>query len=104
MSRVYWEGWFYGCYVKAEDWYKDNLVYVNVRIYRESTAVDRPDIEKSFLLRESDGFPGRLVNYRDSISYWLSCHEEKRDRDGNLIPITLSLPWMDKVFLWQPDA
>ena len=104
MSRVYWEGWFSGCYVKAEDWYKDNLVYVNVRIYRGSTAVDRPDIEKSFLLRESDGFPHRLANYRYSISEWLIGHEEKRDPSGKLIPITLSLPLMDQVFARQAEA
>lgn len=98
MSRVYWEGWYSGCYVKAEDWNRDSLVYVNVRIYRESTAVDRPDVEKSFLLQASDGFPHRLANYRDTISQWLIGHEEKRDRDGRLIPITLTLPELDLMF------
>ena len=54
MSRVYFEGWYSGAYVKAEDWYKDDLVYINVRLYWESTAVSRPDKEKSFLVRFND--------------------------------------------------
>ena len=94
MSRVYWEGWFSGCYVKAEDWYKDNLVYVNVRIYCGSTAVDRPDLEKSFLLKDAGGCPENLANYAHSTSDWLIRQDDRRYRDpaGNMIPITMAPP------------
>lgn len=93
MSRVYFEGWYSGCYVKAEDWYKDNLIYVNVRIYGKSTAVDRPDVEKSFLLSMDD--PDRAASYDHSIAAWLIGHKELRDSDGQMIPISVKLPETD---------
>lgn len=98
MARIYFEGWFHGCYVKAEDWYKDNLVYVSVRIYGKSTAVSRPDVEKSFLLQVADGNVERVSQYTHSIAEWLIGHEEKRDPQGHLIPITLTLPELDLYF------
>ena len=90
MSRVYFEGWYYGSYVKAEDWYKDGLVYVNVRNYFTSTAVSRPDEDKGFLLKLED--PKRILEYQYTIARYLADREECRDPSGKLIPIVVSLP------------
>ena len=30
MPRVYFEGWYDGVFAKAEDWYKDGVIYVNL--------------------------------------------------------------------------
>ena len=90
MSRVYFEGWYSGAYVKAEDWYKDDLVYINVRLYWKSTAVSRPDQEKSFLVR---------FNRREQIQEWqhtiaaiFSSRDEHRDDQGRLVPCFCRLP------------
>lgn len=90
MSRVYFEGWYNGAYVKAEDWYKDNLVYVNVRQYIKSTATSRPDIDKSFLLKVDD--PNRLCEYDHTIADALTHMDEQRDGMGNMKIITITLP------------
>lgn len=90
MSRVYFEGWYEGAYVKAEDWYKDGLIYVNVRLYYGSTAVSRPDAEKSFLLSLDD--PERITEYDHSIAHCLINRPELRDPDHKLIPIHITLP------------
>ena len=90
MSRVYFEGWYKGAYIRAEDWYQDNLVYVNVRQYYGSTAVSRPDAEKSFLLHMED--PDRLADYDSTIADCLTTIDEKRDKDGHLVPIEITLP------------
>lgn len=90
MSRVYFEGWFSGSYVKAEDWYKDGLIYVNVRCYWKSTAVSRPDKEKSFLLKLDK--PERICEYEHSIADYLIREDERRDAKGNMIPLYVKLP------------
>ena len=90
MSRVYFEGWYSGAYVKAEDWYKDNLIYVSVQCYYKSTAVSRPDKEMSFLLKLDE--PERITEYERTIATHLSQMDEHRDADGQLIPLYLKLP------------
>ena len=90
MSRVYFEGWFSGCYVIAEDWYKDNLVYVNVKCYYKSTAVSRPDKDKNFLLKLDN--PERINEYKYTIAHYLEREEEHRDAEGQIIPLYIKLP------------
>lgn len=90
MSRVYFEGWFSGCYATAEDWYKDNLIYVNVKCYYKSTAISRPDKDKSFLLKLDN--PERVSEYKHSIVKFLESEEERRDAEGRLIPLCVKLP------------
>lgn len=90
MSRVYFEGWISGCYAIAEDWYKDSLVYVNIKCYYKSTAVSRPDKEKSFLLKLDK--PERVAEYKCSIVKFLEGAEERRDAEGHLIPLYVKLP------------
>ena len=89
MSRVYFEGWYSGCYAKAEDWYTDNLVYLNIRFYSKSTVFDRPDSEKSFLLSIDKD---RIREYEHSIVNFLIGKKESRDPVGRLIPISITLP------------
>ena len=96
MSRVYFEGWysgFYDYYVKAEDWYKDNLVYVNLRGYAYGASLSRPAVEKSFLVRFD--YPERIAHYDGTIAEILSNTDEKRDQEGRLIPISITLPQID---------
>ena len=90
MSRVYFEGWYSGAYVQAGEWYRDHLVYVHIRLYHKSTAVDRPDEEKSFLLKLND--PERVREYDHTIAAHLSRIPELRDADGHLVPMVLKLP------------
>ena len=99
MSRIYFEGWYYGAYVKAEDWYTDNLVYVNVRIYERNTAFDRPDVEKSFLLSVDD--PERIAHYDHTIADFLIRHKEVRDPEHRLLPIKITLPVVDLGCLYE---
>lgn len=93
VARVYFEGYYGRAYVKAEEWYTDGLVYVNVRQYIKSTNVSRPDVEKSFLLKLEK--PERIIHYDHTISEYLAGLEEKRDADGKLIPIIVTLPEID---------
>lgn len=93
MDRVYFEGWFHGCYAKAEDWYKDDLVYISIKLYYSSTRVNHPDEEKAFLIRFSD--KDRIRNYSDTIVLNLIIAAEKRDKSGCLIPIDCTLPALD---------
>lgn len=90
MPRTYFEGWFSGCYATAEDWYKDGLIYVNVKCYYRSTAVSRPDKEKSFLLKLDN--PERVSEYKHSIVKFLESEEEHRDVEGHMVPLYLRLP------------
>lgn len=90
MSRVYFEGWYSGAYVKAEDWYKDDLVYINVRLYWESTAVGRPDKEKSFLVRFNDR--EQIPEWQHTIAAIFSSRDESRDDQGRLVPCFCRLP------------
>ena len=89
---TYIDEWFHGCHVTVEDWYKDGLVYANVKEYWQSTCVSRPDIEKSFLLRIDRN---RINHYPASIAEMLINLGEKRDSDGHLVPITVKLPEID---------
>lgn len=90
MSRVYFEGWYSGAYVKAEDWYKDNLVYINVRLYWKSTAISRPDKEKSFLVRFNDR--EKIHEWQHTIAAIFSNRDETRDGQGRLVPCFCRLP------------
>ena len=90
MSRVYFEGWYSGAYVKAEDWYKDDLVYINVRLYWKSTAVSRPDKEKSFLVRFNDR--EQIHEWQNTIAVIFSSRDESRDDQGRLVPCFCRLP------------
>ena len=90
MSRVYFEGWYSGAYVKAEDWYKDDLVYINVRLYWNSTAVSRPDKEKSFLVRFNDR--EQIPEWQHTIAAIFSSRDESRDDQGRLVPCFCRLP------------
>lgn len=90
MSRVYFEGWYSGAYVKAEDWYKDDLVYINVRLYWESTAVSRSDKEKSFLVRFNDR--EQIPEWQHTIAAIFSSRDEARDEQGRLVPFFCRLP------------
>lgn len=93
MSRVYLEGWYSGVLIKVEDWYIDGLVYANVRQYFKSTATSRPDVEKSFLLKVDD--PDRLPHYAYTLADCLSKMQEVRDKEGRLVPVSISLPKVD---------
>ena len=90
---TYFEGWFFGSYVIAEDWYEDNLIYVNVKCWHKSTALSRPDEDKSFLLKLDK--PEQIASYKYSIAACLSSMKEQRDGNGCLIPINLELPQID---------
>lgn len=48
MPRVYFEGWYDGVFAKAEDWYKDGVIYVNLKHYRPGAALSCPTKECSF--------------------------------------------------------
>lgn len=87
---VYFDGYHRGALVRIEDWYKDDLVYVNIRLYCKSTAVSRPDREKSFLIQFNDKSFFDLYKY--SIVEFLISQEEYRDKNGCLVPIKLSFP------------
>lgn len=89
---VYIDGWFHGNHVTVEDWYKDGLVYANVKEYWKSTCVSRPDREKSFLLRIDRD---RINHYPATIADCLINLEEKRDGNGHLVPLTVKLPEID---------
>ena len=89
---TYIDGWFHGNHVTVEDWYKDGLVYANVKEYWKSTCVSRPDREKSFLLHIDRN---RINHYPASIAEILINLEEKRDGNGHLVPITIKLPEVD---------
>ena len=90
MARVYFEGWYSGAYVKAEDWYKDDLVYINIRLYWKSTAVSRPDQEKSFLVRFNDR--EQIQEWDHTIAAIFSSRDETRDDQGRLVPCFCRLP------------
>ena len=45
MPRVYFEGWYDSVFAKAEDWYKDGVIYVNLKHYRPGAALSRPTKE-----------------------------------------------------------
>lgn len=90
MARVYFEGWYSGAYVKAEDWYKDDLVYINVRQYWNSTAISRPDREKSFLVRFNDR--EQIREWDHTIAAIFSNRDEVRDEQGYLVPCFCRLP------------
>ena len=89
---TYIDGWFHGNRVTVEDWYKDDLVYANVKQYWKSTCTSRPDREKDFLLRIDRN---RINHYPASIAEMLVNLEERRDGDGRLVPITIKLPEID---------
>ena len=89
---TYIDGWFHGNHVTVEDWYKDDLVYANVKQYWKSTCTSRPDREKDFLLRIDRN---RINHYPASIAEMLVNLEERRDGDGRLVPITIKLPEID---------
>ncbi|MBQ6600003.1 MAG: hypothetical protein IJH79_20855 [Lentisphaeria bacterium] len=89
---TYIDGWFHGNHVTVEDWYKDGLVYANVKQYWKSTCTSRPDREKDFLLRIDRN---RINHYPASIAEMLVNLEERRDGDGRLVPITIKLPEID---------
>lgn len=93
MARVYFDTWHGNVHGKAEDWYTDGLIYVNVQGYNSGDAVSRPRFDKSFLLRVDD--PGCITHYADSIIAMLAQTDEKRDAEGNLIPANLTLPEID---------
>lgn len=63
--RIYFEGWYGGVYAKAEDWYRDGLIFVNLKYYRPGSALSRPAREQSFLVQVNA--PERLAHYADSI-------------------------------------
>lgn len=89
---TYIDGWFHGNHVTVEDWYKDDLVYANVKQYWKSTCTSRPDREKDFLLRIDRN---RINHYPASIAEMLVNLEERRDGEGRLVPITIKLPEID---------
>lgn len=97
---TYFEGWYNGCLVSVEDWYTDDLVYANIREYWKSTAVSRPDREKSFLLRIDKN---RIRHYPASIAAMLQMMQEVRDENGQLVPINIRLPEID-LALDMPDG
>lgn len=96
---TYFEGWYDGCFVSVEDWYTDGLIYANIKEYYKSTAVSRPDREKSFLLRVDKK---RICHYLASIATMLQMMKEIRDENGRLVPINIRLPEID-LALSMPD-
>lgn len=90
MARTYFNGWMHGHKVEITDWYCDNLIYVNIRFYWSSTAVDRPDNEKSFLLKVDR--PERFKDYIDTIVNTLFRAKEARKADGSLAVTDVHLP------------
>ena len=89
---TYIDGWFQGHHVTVEDWYKDGLVYAEVKMYWKSTCISRPDKEKNFLLRIDRD---RIHHYPASIANLLINLEEKRDGNGHVVPLTVKLPEID---------
>lgn len=87
---TYFNGWHKGSLVKMEDWYRDDLIYVNIRSYCGSTAVSRPDKEQSFLIQTNDSEFFKMYIY--SVIEALMCREEVRDDSGKLVPIKITLP------------
>lgn len=87
--RVYFEGWYSGIYAKAEDWYEDGLIFVNLKHYRSGSALSRPTREQSFLLKVNA--PERLEHYADSIVSNLRQFSDT----GNLTRIIIRLPEID---------
>ena len=92
MVRTYFDGWFSGTHARAIDWF-DGLVYVEIKRYTRSTAVDRPDEEKDFVIRFDD--PDRIRNYASSIVAGLERLEEHRDASGRPVPLSIELPKID---------
>lgn len=89
--RVYFEGWYGGIYAKAEDWYKDDLIFVDLKYYRSGSALSRPAREQSFLLQVNA--PERLEHYADSIVRNLWQFSDA----SNLTRITIELPEINLV-------
>lgn len=73
--------WFGSVHAVATDWYRDNLVHVNLAFYYCSHRLNCPDFEKSFLLK---GSHDRILSLRDSIVHKLSDTDELRDENGRL--------------------
>lgn len=92
---IYFEGWFGGDYVIAQDWYKPDIAHIEVRQYINSTRTDSPDVVKAFLVRVDGGDLGRIRHYPASIARMLAMAKEKRDERGLLMPITIKLPEID---------
>lgn len=87
--RVYFEGWYDGVFAKAEDWYKDGVIYVNLKHYRPGAALSRPTKECYFLVRTDA--PERFEHYPHSIVTFLL----RYGGEGNLIPVEIKLPEID---------
>jgi hypothetical protein len=90
MARTYFDTWAHGCHAEAVDWYKDGLVYLNIKKYRRSTAVDRPDEEKGFLLKVDE--PYRLRSYADSIANAFADMPGSFGKNGETTVYTVTLP------------
>lgn len=90
---TYFEGWYNGNHVSAEDWYEKDLVYIEVKIYTHSTRTSAPDEEKHFLLHFNDR---NLIRYYDhTLAAHFASHKELRDPSGRLVPIHIELPKLD---------
>ena len=87
--RVYFEGWYGGIYAKAEDWYRDGWIFIDLKYYRHGDALSRPTREQ-FFLAQVDA-PERLEHYADSIVSNLWQYSDT----GNLARITIKLPEID---------
>lgn len=90
MAKTYFNAWAHGCHAEAVDWYKDGLVYLNIKKYRRSTAIDRPDEEKGFLLKVDE--PDRLRNYADSIASAFADKPGSFGKNGETTIYTINLP------------
>lgn len=88
--RVFFEGWYGGVWARATDWICKDLVCVELRIYHNSTRVDSPDVEKVFLLRLDNPEDIRIIDH--SIIDCLAGLDEKRDLEGHLVPIKITIP------------
>lgn len=87
---TYFDGWFSGCKAVCEDWYKGNLLYINIKGYRPGSAVSRPEWEKAFLLQVKNKH--HIKEYASTIVKALAEIPEKRNKWGQLVPMTMVLP------------
>lgn len=92
---IYFEGWFGGDYVIAQNWHEPDVAHIEVRQYINSTRIDSPDVVKSFLVRVDGSELGRIRHYSASIAHMLSMAKEQRDERGMLKYVTIKLPEID---------
>lgn len=90
MARMYFDGWYNGYKASAEEWYENGLVYINIQYIRPGGRVNDPAWEKSFLLNVN--YKEEIRNYAHSLVNALSMMDEKRNGNGQLIPLKCELP------------